>query len=414
MLPWLAVMFGGILGNGNPEADRMSTEIVAAVRERVDISTIKIPPKQLAAITHHSSGSREIVAKLHVDGLIGGELIDHDGTLTLRLVVYGGDGGMRSLSEITLKNRALGFGDFAAIRSNLSDEALALAPKPAPRPAPVVAKVAPRPEPEPEIEMEPASAAPPPEVADASPAVDDEPSPIEAVPEAITASAPTEEDEDPALGLRVGAGLGFVARNFAPGPATVPGYSASPVGAVSFTAQIQPAKRLCLDLLVDRTLSMSTPMGDDMATTSMSRWEASADYSLHTGRVTVASRVGLGRRAFTIESNVAGRTPDSDYNYLILGAAASAALGHSVSLHGFAAFEPVLWGTEPTEMAFGEARRWAVDFGAALEIRPRAHMFARVAADLQRFAWSWEAGDRGAGGAVDLFPSAMASVGAAY
>ncbi len=411
MLPWLAVMFGGILGNGNPEAGRISTEILSAVRERIDLSTIQIPPKQLATLTRHGSGSREIVAKLHVDGLIGGELIDHEGKLTLRLVVYSADGGMRSLTEITLKNRALGLGDFAAIRSNLADEALALAPPKAPAPAPAPVKAKSVPAPEPEIEMDPTPAA---AVADAPPVVDDEPSPIDAAPASVVATAVPEDDEDPVLGLRVGAGLGVVARTFSPGPATVPGYTASPVGAVSFTAQIQPAKRLCLDLRVDRTLSMSTPMGDGMATTAMSRWEASADYFLHTGRVTLASRVGLGRRAFSIESNVSGRTPDSDYNYLIVGATASASLGHSALLQGFAAFEPVLWGAEPTEMAFGEARRWAVDVGAAFEVHPRQHLFARVSADLQRFAWSWAAGDRSSGGAVDLFPSAMASLGAVY
>ena len=407
MLPWFAVMFGGILGNGNPEAGRISTEILSAVRERVDLSTIQIPPAQLATLTRHGSGSREIVAKLHVDGLVGGELIDHDGKLTLRLVVYGADGGMRSLTEITLKNRALGLGDFAAIRSNLADEALALAPRKALVPTPVPEAKAP----EPAIESAPTPVA---AVADATPVVDDEPSPIDAAPAVVVASATPEDDEDPVLGLRVGVGLGVVARTFSPGPATVPGYTASPVGAVSFTAQIQPAKRLCLDLRVDRTLSMSTPMGEDMATTAMSRWEASADYFLHTGRVMLASRVGLGRRAFSIESNVSGRTPDSDYNYLIVGATASASLGHSASLQGFAAFEPVLWGAEPTEMAFGEARRWAVDVGAAFEVHPRAHLFARVSADLQRFAWSWAAGDRSSGGAVDLFPSAMASLGAVY
>src|SRR5438105_3813308 len=71
-----------------------------------------------------------------------------------------------------------------------------------------------------------------------------------------------------------------------------------------------------------------------------------------------------------------------------------------------AALEPVLWGTEPTEMAFGEARRWAVDVGGAVEVKLRDHVYGRIAADVQRFAWEWtEAGQRGAGGAIDLFPS---------
>ncbi|MBL0220187.1 MAG: hypothetical protein IPQ07_40745, partial [Myxococcales bacterium] len=344
MLAFLAVVFGGIVGNGNPEADRISTEIVAAVREKVEITPITLPGKQLAALTHHASGSREIIAKLHVDGLIGGELIDKGGTLTLRLVVYSADGGLRSLSEITLRNRALGFDDFGVIRSNLTDEIRALTPKtvaksapvaPAPLPKPVapaqlkpvapappvekptlpvpakatkVVKVAPAPAPE--IEMEPEPAAAPVE----EPAPSDEPVPGIDEPAGISQAASSEEDDpDPVLGLQLGVGLGVVSRSFAPGPA-IAGYSASPVGTIGVTARIQPARRLCLDALVDRTLAMSTPMGMDSAATTMSRWEVSADYTLHAGRVAVASRLGLGRRAFSIESNLTSRTPDSDYN----------------------------------------------------------------------------------------------------
>ncbi len=441
MLAFLAVVFGGIVGNGNPEADRISTEIVAAVREKVEVTPITLPVKQLAALTHHASGSREIVAKLHVDGLIGGELIDKGGTLTLRLVVYAADGGLRSLSEITLRNRALAFDDFGVIRSNLTDEIRALTPKAAkPVPVPVVIEKAPVPKPvplappvekaavpapakvtkaikvvpapAPEIEMEAEPAAAP----VTEPAASEEPVPGIDEPAGISQSAIPDdsEDADPVLGLQLGVGLGVVSRSFAPGPA-IAGYSASPVGTIGVTARIQPARKLCLDALVDRTLAMSTPMGMDSAATTMSRWEVSADYTLHAGRVSVASRLGLGRRAFSIESNLSSRTPDSDYNYLIVGATASASLGHGILLRGLAAFEPVLWGREPTEMALGEARRWAIDVGAAIELHPTAHVFARVAADLQRFAWTWDsAGARGSGGAVDLFPSAMASLGASY
>jgi len=271
--------------------------------------------------------------------------------------------------------------------------------------------------------MEPtpaATPAAPTEVATAEPAAaDDGETPVDMhrpeddAPVGVVAS--TEEDADPVLGLKVGAGLGLMARNFTPGPSTVTAYSAAPVAAFSIAMQVQPARRLCLDALVDRTITMSTPMGSDVAATTMSRWEVSADYFLKHGRFAVASRLGLGRRAFAIDSQLSARTPDSDYNYLILGGTASAALSSRILVHAVAAFEPVLWGTEPTEMAFGEARRWAVDVGGAIELRVRDHVYARVAADLQRFAWSWpSAGERGAGGAVDLFPSAMASMGAVY
>jgi hypothetical protein len=156
-------------------------------------------------------------------------------------------------------------------------------------------------------------------------------------------------------------------------------------------------------------------MGNVAAPTAMSRWEISADYIVHPGRVVVAARGGLGRRSFSIDTNDASATPDSNYNYLILGATVSTNLGRHVTVAGIAAFEPVVSGSEPTEMAFGEASRWAVDVGAALEVRPHAHVFARIAADVQRFAWSWDgAGARGSGGAVDMYPTGTVSLGAEY
>lgn len=419
MLAWLAVAFGGIVGNGAPEAGRIGKEIAAAMTEQAEIARIDVPAKKLAVIARHGSGSRDLVAALHVDGLVVGELTDKRGTLTLRLVVYGPDGGLRSLTEMTLQRRALSLDDFAAIRENLGSDVVAMS-KAASKAAPKVAakaepKIAakPAPAPEPEIDVEP-EAPPPTQVA----AADDAESPLEtaAAEPSVSASAIVEEeDPDPVLGLKLGLGLGVIARNFAPGPSTVTGYSSSPVGSISLSAQMQPARRICLDALVDRTLTMSTPMGADTAATTMSRWEVSGDYTLRQGRISFAGRLGLGRRAFAIESDMAARTPDSDYNYLIVGATATADFGHHIVAHALAAFEPVLWGTEPTEMAFGEARRWAVDVGAAIEVRPREHVYARVAADLQRFAWEWTAaGARGAGGAVDLFPSATLSLGAVY
>ena len=104
----------------------------------------------------------------------------------------------------------------------------------------------------------------------------------------------------------------------------------------------------------------------------MSRWEVAGGYTVTRGTIALAPQLGLGRRAFSIDSNDPTRSPDGDYNYLILGAARRPALGTHVTLHGILAFEPVVSGAEPTEMAFGEASRWAFDVGAALEVRPLA------------------------------------------
>ena len=109
------------------------------------------------------------------------------------------------------------------------------------------------------------------------------------------------------------------------------------------------------------------------------------------------------------------RSPDNSYDYAIIGVTGGASLGHHLALRGIVAFEPVMSGTEPTEMAFGDASRWAVDVGGAVEFRPYAHLFARAALDYQRFSWSWNAaGARGAAGAVDEYPSGTLALGAEY
>jgi hypothetical protein len=67
-------------------------------------------------------------------------------------------------------------------------------------------------------------------------------------------------------------------------------------------------------------------------------------------------------------------------------------------------------------MSMGATSRWALDVGAALEYRPYAHLFARAAAEYQRFTWSWDmaAAGRGPGGATDSYPSATLAIGADY
>jgi hypothetical protein len=160
---------------------------------------------------------------------------------------------------------------------------------------------------------------------------------------------------------------------------------------------------------------MTTQMGADTAPTTISRWEAIASRTVVDGRLQLAPAVGLGRRSFTIDSEDQTRTPDSGYNYVIVGANARVPLGSRIALRTNVAFEPVISGTEPTEAAFGEASRWAFDVGAAVEVRAGGPLVVRAAADYQRFSWSWAgAGERGAGGAVDAYPSATLAVGAEY
>jgi hypothetical protein len=168
-------------------------------------------------------------------------------------------------------------------------------------------------------------------------------------------------------------------------------------------------------IIAERTLQMQTPVADGMAGTAMSRWEIAGGYTVTHGTIEVAPTVGLGHRSFSIDSTDPSRSPDGDYSYLIAGATAKTSLGKKLSLRGLFAFEPVIGGAEPTEMAFGEATRWALDVGAAIELHPFAHVFARAAFDYQRFTLSWDAAQaRGAGGAVDSYPSGTLSLGAEY
>jgi hypothetical protein len=145
----------------------------------------------------------------------------------------------------------------------------------------------------------------------------------------------------------------------------------------------------------------------------MTRWEVDGAYTLVRGAVDVRGVLGLGHRSFAIDSIDPARSPDADYNYLIAGATAALPIGEKLTLEGSFAIEPVLGGNDATQMSFGAASRWAVDAGIAAEVRPMHHVFVRASLDYQRFSWSWDAaGTRGAGGAVDAYPSGMLSLGA--
>src|SRR5205823_693966 len=135
------------------------------------------------------------------------------------------------------------------------------------------------------------------------------------------------------LHLGASVGIGFTSRSFS-APTTVAGYSAGAVGSIRFEGHVQPVSRLQLSALGERTLQMSSPVYDGMASTAIARWEIDASFALTQGRVRIAPVVGLGRRTFSINSTDPSRSPDSDYNYLVLGANVSAELGKRVRLLG--------------------------------------------------------------------------------
>jgi hypothetical protein len=434
ILPTLAVAFAGIAGNDTRAVDRQIQSVFPA---EVHVQAVKIPAPALRTLTRHGEGSREIVRKLHVDGLVGGELIAGRGGATLRIVIYDADGGLKSLNELPLAGHRLNKDELEVVRSNMSDDITALAatsppvppptppapppaairatppperPKPAPKSQPSPEPVPSTPEPKGAAPPEPAKAAAPIETADAV-GIDE----IEAaVGGGGGAAAPAPVATD-ALHLGAAVGLGVTGRSFEPGPAGVRGYASSPVPAVRFVAEVQPTAHTGLAVTVDRTLQMATPVEGGMAPTAMSRWELVGRYLLTSGAIRIGPELGMGRRTFAIDSTDPSRSPDGEYNYVIVGAAAAASIGDSLHIRGSLAFEPVVSGLEPTEAALGEASRWAFDLGVSVELRLHPHVFVRATADYQRFAWSWDmAGARGAGGAVDGYPTGAVAVGADY
>ena len=445
-LSQLAVVFVGIAGNRGKVVEHQ----LQPVFDHAHVEAMTMPVATLLTLTHHSDTSRDVVKKLHVDGLIGGELVEAGGKLTFRLVIYDGNGSLKSLDETPLAGKSLSKDDLEVIGSNLDDELEGLAkihheapaapepmvvkapPPPPPRvvqSAPVIADIAPTPKTsasstphgklaeisfDDEAEKPPAGEAEhhdaaPVETADAV-SMDDVESLTSGGSEATSPTSPVST-----LHLHAGVGLGLASRSFAPGPSTVAGYSSSPVGAVHFEGGVEPTANTSLNIVAESTLAMNTPLAAGMASTSMSRWEVATGYTAMHGAIDLTPTLGLGRRTFSIDSTDPSRSPDGDYTYLIIGANASKSISKKITVRGVLAFEPVLGGVEPTEMAFGSATRWAIDAGAAVELRPISHVFARVALDYQRFAWSWDAaGARGAGGAVDSYPSGTLAVGAEY
>jgi hypothetical protein len=431
------VVFVGIAGNHSGVVEHQ----LAPVLDKVGVTELAIPTGDLGVIVRHTDASRDVVKKLHVDGLIGGALIASRGKISFRLVMYDGQGNLKSLGETPLVHRRLSKDDLEVLAMNLADEVGGLGK--GHHQDPIEPEIAPPVARAPVATSTRTASAPPPNAQLAEAFTDDDAPPGMGAPpaEAHHDAAPTEtadavslddiealtsgDNEEPAtaatrsaaqtLHLHAGLGLGVSGRVFSPGPSTVAPYSSTPVGAIHFEAGVAPTARTTLEVAAERTLTMTTPLADGMASTTMSRWEVTGTYALVRGAIELAPMVGVGHRAFSIDSTDTSRSPDGDYSYLVLGAGAAKAIGKRFAVRGLVAVEPVVAGVEPTEMAFGEATRWAVDVGAAIEMRPFEHVFARAAFDYQSFMWSWDAaGARGAGGATDSYPSGTVSVGAEY
>jgi hypothetical protein len=438
------IVFIGVAGK-HPEQVQRQLEPVLA---HAHVAPRTVAKAELASLARHSDDSKTIVQSLHVDGVVGGALIESGGSLTLRVVIYDGEGNLKSLGETPLGGRAMSKDELEVLGENLDDELGGIhhkagvaaaepkqevadidfdapAPKAAAAPPPPKHKAASPAEigfaPDadnhdaPSLGGEPSHQAAPTETADAV-SLDDvaslNNSPLDDATgdSSATASTPAEH----ALHLHANGGFGLASRSFS-GPSGLMGYTSSAVGTARVAAGIEPVGRLSLDAMAETALGMSTPIGNSTASTSMSRYEITASYAFGGGAVSIAPTFGYGERAFSIDSSATGRSPDTSYGYLILGANAAYVLGQRFTLRALAALEPVTGGEDPTAMEFGAATRWAIDAGAGLDMRLWSHVLARAAFDYQRFSWSWSAaGSRSTNGATDSYPTAAISIGAEY
>ena len=437
------IVFVGLAGKHPEKIERQMQPVLA----HAHVAKRVMAARDLASLARHTDGSRDVVQSLHVDGVVGGALIETGGTLTLRVVIYDGEGNLKSLGETPLGGHTMSKDELEVLGDNLGeelgsikhkagtelpDELVPKAPARSAAPLPVAKaeKRAPIPAASDEInfdtdEVKPAAASAGADDhreahhdAEASDAVSladvaalNNGSDGDTDSVTATAAAPP---SDASLHLHADGGFGIASRSFS-GPASVMGYSSSPVGTVRAAAGISPIAHLALQGMAEDALGMTTTIGKTNASTSMSRFEITAAYSLSIGSLAISPTVGYGQRAFSIASSASDRSPDTSYGYMILGATAALPIGERLTARALAAFEPVTGGDDPTAMAFGAATRWAFDAGAGLDLKLFSHITARAAFDYQQFSWAWNAaGARGAGGAVDSYPTGTLSLGAEY
>ena len=370
LLSQLAIVFLGITGNHHATIEHQLAPTLA----KAGATELAIAEADLGAVVHHTRASRDIVRKLHVDGVIAGEVVGSGNALSFRVVIYDGDGKLSSDSETPLAGHTLAKVDLDIFATNLKDAVETISK-----------------------ERHPAQPQP---VATAS-----EVDPIEAPPATIVREA----DHGTYGDVRVHAGLtlGIVGRVLSSDPNTVKSYSSSPVGTAGFAIGAEPIRRLSLAADYERTLVMSSIVAGSPTASAISRWQVTASYDVVRGAVALAPVLGIGHRAFSIDSPSTTRTPDNDYSYLVVGVIVTKPLGQRLALRGLAAFEPVTGATEP--MMLGEGSRWGFDLGAALELRATAHVFARAALDYQQFSSSWTAGS-----ATDGYPTGSLAAGATF
>jgi len=378
------IVFVGIVGTHHEAVEHQLEPSL----EKAGVSELAIPDDERAAIVKHTAASKKVVKSLHVGGLIAGQLTGSGASRSFRIVIYDGDGNLTTDLDSPIAAKGLTKGNIQMFETNIAD--VAASGRPAPSRSSHTDDDAP-----------PGMGGK--QVASAEPADTDD----SAAPAAVEKSAPAGH-HDRSIHVRAGLLLGIVGRNLATDPNTVKTYSGSPVGAGGFEAELDVGSRIHVAGSFEHTFVMHTPIGSDSASTAIGRAQGYASYDVVHGSVALAPVVGFGTRYFSIDTTSMARSPDIEYQYVMLGASVAKPIGTRWMVRGLAAFEPVVGGLVPPMLP--DPGRWGFDVGAALEVRATAHVFARAAFDYQSFASSWVSH----GGATDAYPTGMATAGATF
>jgi hypothetical protein len=411
MLMLAPIVFVGVVGTHHEAVEHQ----LGPSLDKAGVSELAIPDDERAAIVKHTTASKKLVKSLHVGGVIAGQLTGKGASRTFRVVIYDGDGNLQTDLESPIAAAGLTKGNIQMFETNIAD--IAASGSPAPAPAPVARagkrKAAP-------VDDAPLSAshtdddAPPGMAGGAAAkssapvvAAADDDDTAGAAPASVEKSAPVPAGEHK-IHIQLGVLVGVVGRNLATDPNTVKTYNSAPVGTGGFGGEIGIGSRMHIAGSFEHTFVMHTAVGTDNSSTMIGRAQAYASFDVIHGGVSIGPAVGFGERYFSIDSTSTARSPDFNYQYVLLGATVAKPLGTKWALRGLAAFEPVVGGLVPPMLP--NPGRWGVDFGASLEVKATAHVFARAAFDYQVFQSAWDM----KGNAVDGYPTGSAVAGATF
>jgi hypothetical protein len=391
----LAFVFVGIVGQNHVAVEHQ----LEPTLKKLGITERSIPERELAAIVKETPAGKKLVKSLHAGGVVAGQLSGSGSSRTFRVVIYDADGNLVSEVESPISARTLTRGDIAMFASNVQDITGSSPAQPA---GSAVAGDSSLPGSGGDDDAPPGMAG---AASGTRVAAADDDSTGAAAPQVSQHASPSQGGH--ALQIQLGLQAGIVGRSMLTDPNTVRKYTSDPVGTGGVEGEITFA-HAHLAGVFEHTLTMHTDVAGGSASTDIGRFELAASYDVLHGSVQVAPVLGFGERYFAVDSMTTARSPDVDYQYVLLGATVAKQLGTRWTQRGLAAYEPVVGGLPP---GMGPApSRYGYDFGAALEVRATRHVFARAAFDYQVFSCSWASG----GAAMDNYPAGSASAGAVF